>query len=245
MIKHFIFPLLLLVSIKAEAHFEFSPISISLTTTGKSSHSIAQVINRSNEAVPIIVKVTQRKLLENGQEDRPDTSEVTAFPNQFLLSPKETKTIKISWQGEEKIATEQAYRIIVEEVPIVFTAKNQDRGAVRIMINYVGSIYVNSDATEPNLKLEKVESLSEDKKKLSLLFSNDGSAHAILKSPSIELIAKSVGNLAEKKITLDKTQLVLVEGKNVLAKSKLRINIVRPQDLQGYDSFEWKFSYDK
>ena len=227
------------------AHFEFSPISSSLTTTGKGSHSIAQVINRSNETVPVILKITQRKLLENGEEDRPETNDMVVFPNQFLLAPKETKTVKISWLGPEKLDYEQAYRIIVEEVPVDFQAKGQGRGAVRIMINYVGSIYVNSEPTDSNLRLEKVESLKNNLQQISLLFSNEGNAHAILKSPFIELTAKANGRLVERKINFDRTQLVTVEGKNVLARSKLRINITRPLSIQGYDSFDWKFSYEK
>ncbi len=229
----------------AFAHFEFSPITISMTTSGKSSHSIAQVINRSNETLPIIIKVTERKLLENGNEDRPETKELTVFPNQFLLAPKETKMIKISWQGNQKIPNEQSYRIIVEEVPVEFSPSAQGRGSVRIMINYVGSIYVNSDSTTPKLNLDKIEILKNEHDKLSLLFNNVGTSHAIIKNPVIELTAKKLSQNLVKKITLEKKQLELINGKNVLAKSLLRINIPIPNELIGYDGFEWNFTYEK
>lgn len=229
----------------ALAHFEFSPITISLSTTGKGNHAIAQVVNRESFPVPIVIRVTERKLLENGEEDRPDTTEVAVFPSQFLLEAKESKSVKVSWQGGESVPNEKAYRIIVEEVPVEFTAKTANRGAVRILINYVGSVYVNSEKTEGNLILEKVESSTEDNKSLSMLFTNKGNGHVILKSPSIELTAKASAGLPEKKYLFDKTTLTQAEGKNILALSKLRVKIPKPNDLVGYSDFEWKFTYEK
>ncbi len=217
---------------------------MSLSTSGKGSHAIAQVINRENFQVPIIIRVTERKLLENGEEDRPDTADLAVFPSQFLLEPKESKSIKISWQGGETLPNEKAYRIIVEEVPVEFNAKTANKGAVRILINYVGSIYVNSDKTEGNLVLEKIDS-KEDSKFLTFLFNNSGSAHTVIKSPSIELTAKATSSLPEKKLLLEKNILAPAEGKNVLALSKLKVKIPFPVELNGYENFEWKFNYEK
>lgn len=243
-IQSFFIFFVFVLSTKVNAHFEFSPITLSLTTTGKTNHAIVQVINRESFPIPIMIRVTERKQLENGEEDRPDTSEIAVFPSQFLLDPKETKSIKVSWQGGETLPAEKAFRIIVEEVPVEFSAKSADRGAVKILINYVGSIYVNSDKTAGELVLESVNG-TEDKKSIGLLFANKGTAHAFLKSPSIELTAKAINGLPEKKITLEKKSLESAEGKNVLASSKLMIKIPRPAELKGYETFDWKFSYEK
>jgi len=229
---------------QANANFEFSPITMSLTTSGKGSHSIAQVVNREANAVPIVIRVTERKLLESGEEERPDTNDIAVFPSQFLLEPKESKSIKITWQGEEKLSAEKAYRIIVEEVPVEFSAKTANAGAVKILINYVGSIYVNSDKTDGDLSLEKIDS-KEDPKSIVLSFNNKGTAHVIIKSPKIELTAKGTGGLPDKKMLLEKNALGLAEGKNVLALSRLKIKIPKPNELQGYENFDWKFTYDK
>jgi fimbrial chaperone protein len=234
----------LVLATNASANFEFSPITISLTTTGKTNHAIAQVVNRQAVAIPIVIHVTERKLLENGEEERPDTAELAVYPSQFMLEPNETKSIKISWQGEESVPNEKSYRIIVEEVPVEFSAKSANKGAVRILINYVGSIYVNSSKTEGNLVLEKIEP-AEDKKFLNFLFNNKGNGHAILKAPSIDLTAKAANNLPEKKIKIDKTMLTNADGKNILALSKLKIRIPMPAALSGYDQFDWNFSYEK
>ncbi len=239
-----IFSLVAIFASNAKANFEFSPITMSLTTSGKGSHSIAQVVNREATAVPIVIRITERKLLENGDEERPDTNEIAVFPSQFLLEPKESKSIKITWQGEEKLPAEKAYRIIVEEVPVEFSAKTANAGAVKILINYVGSIYVNSDKTDGDLALEKIDS-KEDPKAIVLSFNNKGTAHVILKSPKIELIAKGASGLPDKKMLLEKSTLGLAEGKNVLALSKLKIKIPKPSELQGYDNFDWKFTYEK
>lgn len=228
----------------ALAHFEFSPITISLTTSGKTNHSIAQVINRESVAVPIVIRVTERKLLENGEEERPDTSDIAVYPSQFLLDPKESKSVKISWLGGETLPSEKAYRIIVEEVPVEFSARTANRGSVRILINYVGSVYVNSEKTDGDLVLEKVDG-GEDKKFLSFLFINKGKGHAFLKSPSVELIAKATDKMAERKILLEKKYFESTEGKNILALSSLRVKIAKPADLYGYEKFEWKFTYEK
>jgi len=243
-IQSFFVLIVCVLSSKANATFEFSPITLSLTTTGKTNHAIAQVINRDSTPVPIVIRVTERKQLVNGEEERPDTNDIAVFPSQFLLDPKETKSIKISWQGGETLPAERAYRIIVEEVPVEFSAKSADRGAVRILINYVGSIYVNSDKTSGDLVLESVSG-AQDNKTLNLLFSNKGTAHTFLKAPSIELTAKAINGLPEKKITLEKKTLEAAEGKNILASSKLMIKIPRPAELKGYESFDWKFSYEK
>ena len=228
----------------AVANFEFSPITMALSTTGKGSHTIAQVVNRETTAVPIVIRVTERKLLENGDEERPDTNDIAVFPSQFLLEPKESKSIKITWQGEEKVPAEKAYRIIVEEVPVEFSAKSANAGAVKILINYVGSIYVNSDKTDGDLVLEKVDG-KEDPKFMTLSFNNKGTAHTIIKAPSIELVAKGSGGLPDKKLLLDSKTLNLAEGKNVLALSRLKVKIPKPNDLQGYENFDWKFTYEK
>jgi len=226
-----------------DAHFEFSPITMSLSTIGKGTHAIAQVSNKENFQVPIVVRVTERKLLENGEEERPETNDIAVFPSQFLLEPKETRSIKITWQGDEKLAAEKAYRIFVEEIPVEFSAKTANRGAVKILINYIGSIYVNSDKTDGDLVLNSIN--SEDGKNLNFQFVNKGTSHVIIKSPSIELTAKSTGKLPGKKLILDKLFLSSAEGKNVLALSKLNIKIPTPSELNGYENFEWKFTFDK
>lgn len=230
-------------TLSASAHFEFSPITMALETTGKTNHAIAQVINRENFAIPITIRITNRKLLENGEEERSDSEDIAVFPTQFLLAPKESRAIKIIWQGEETLQAEKAYRIIVEEVPVEFSSKTANAGAVRILINYVGSIYVNSSKTESNLVLDNVT--SEEGKFLSFLFNNKGSSHVIIKSPNIELIAKKPGGKSAKKIILDKTILNSAEGKNVLALSKLKVKIPLPSGLEGYSEFEWKLNYEK
>lgn len=235
--------LLVLISLAAEAHFEFSPITMSLNTSGKGSHVIATVSNRENFQVPIVIRVTERKLLENGDEDRPDTGDLAVFPSQFLLEPKETKSVKIAWQGDEKLEQEKAYRIIVEEVPVEFNASTANKGAVKILVNYVGSIYVNSDKTTGELVLDKIA--IEDGKFLLLSFQNKGKAHVIIKSPSVELVARGSGKLGDKKLILDKNVLSSVEGKNVLASSRLTVKIPRPAELSGYENFDWKFTFEK
>jgi fimbrial chaperone protein len=229
---------------EARAHFEFTPIISTLSTTGKGSHTIAQVINRSDESVAIAIKATGRTLLESGVEERPETNDVVVFPNQFLLAPKETKLVKISWQGPNKVESEQAYRVIVEELPVDFSASSSNKSSVRIMVNYVGALYVSSGPIASDLKLENVAISNNDKKHISFLFNNSGSAHTILKAPQIEITASGKGDLPEKKVVLEKAQIELIEGKNILAKSKLRVDVPMPKSLNGYDHFEWNFKYE-
>lgn len=224
------------------AKFEFSPITILLQTTGKNNHVIAQVVNRDNSQVPIMIRVTDRKQLENGEEERADTNDIAVFPSQFILEPKESKSIKVFWQGGEKVDLEKSYRIIVEEVPVEFSAKSADKGAVRIFINYVGSVYVNSEVTDHELVLESVKP---DKVNMELSFFNKGKGHGLLRSPKIEITAKSSGNLPEKKYTLDKKDIASFEGKNILAQSRLKFKIPTPKELMGREDIIWTFTYEK
>lgn len=229
----------LLFSFTASANFEFSPIEARLQTEGQSSSIMAKIKSQVDKDVPVVVKVMARGLSEDGSEVRTATTDLAAFPQQFILKAKEERFIKILWKGPKTLDHEQAYRVLVENVPVDLTKEQVGKASIKIQINYAASFYVSS---KPGIANVSITSVAKDKsgKNLDLKFENTGDAHLVIARPEMDL---SCENAADKKIILKGPTIQKLEGINLLAKTKMNTSISVPNELTKCSAFKWAFRY--
>lgn len=231
----------------ANASFTFTPISANLSTTGKERALVAQVVNTGKEKIPVLIHIFKRTLSEDGKEVRNPTEDLSVFPSQFTLAPKERKNVQIVWRGAADLDFEQAYRCLVEELPIDFSPRAQNAGNIRILLNYDAALYVNSRPGAADLKLTSVEPV-EQGKRLKLTLANIGDAHAVTTKPEIGLKCadqESSGASKEDFYFLKGDALKSFSGKNFLARSQLVAKVAIPPKLQKCTRFAWVFSGEK
>ncbi|MBC7397093.1 MAG: molecular chaperone [Bdellovibrionales bacterium] len=221
-----------------KASFEFSPISANLNTEGKESVLIARLQNHEEEKVPVLIRVFNRSYDENGKEIRTPTTDLTVYPYQFTLGPKETKNVQISWRGSKDLPFEKAYRMVVEELPIDFAPRTHGNGQIRILVNYDTALYVSSKVGPPNVKLSAAEPV-DDGRRVRLTLSNEGESHSVINHPEVGLRCKSENEFS----VLKENQLGGLSGKNFLARNKLVLKTVLPAKLRECKNLEWTFNY--
>ncbi len=227
---------------RAHANFDFSPISSHLLTEGRSSSLMAKLVNRSNTQLPIVIKVFERTMAEDGEELRQATEDLEVFPKQLLLGPKEERFVKILWKGPKDLAHEKAFRVLVDHVPVDMSAKTVGGGAIRIMLSYSAMVYVASRQVAPRVEITRIVPDEKSERRLLVTIENSGDAHSILTSPQLELTC--LGSSTPKQITLKSAALKNLDSRNMLARSKLNTSINVPSGFSKCSGYEWSFRYE-
>lgn len=77
------------------------------------------VINNTNGAERVVeITLYARSQDEKGKEQRVPSKDFFIIPRQVKLLAGQHQTIKLIWQGSRELLKEQAYRLIVEQLPI-------------------------------------------------------------------------------------------------------------------------------
>lgn len=203
-------PLLLLLVFPLLFGFKFNPMSqaIELDSGKKSVQFIAE--NETTESMAIEFSVKERQMDETGEEKLPAAKELSIFPPQVIIPPKEKRTIRVNYNGPKDISSELAYRVIAEQLPLNVKGKKQSSG-IQMLMRYMAALYVTPKDVAPELQASLISSRDG---RLKLLVKNTGKKHQILIKPT--LIAKK----GEKKWVLKEKDLPGVAGENVLAGSQ-------------------------
>jgi fimbrial chaperone protein len=216
----------------AFAAFDISPIIVSVSPSGPDATASLTVSNSGNQKAPLQISIVNRNPDINGvenYEDSKDTGELfQIMPSQLILNPNEKRTIRITYVGDPKIKTEQAFRVISEEFPINVTdadkVKKKAVASIAIMSKYIGSLYVKPFGTAPDLSIQA--EMTKDKK-LELTFENKGTEHAILKDIKYKAILKS--NKKEFPFPFESVQAIGVQ--NVLSGKNRKFTIPWPNGI--------------
>jgi fimbrial chaperone protein len=154
------------------------------------------------------------------------------YPPQLVIPPGEQQAVRVTWLGDPKPTKELAFRIIAEQVPVDLTELTQTEGdrtlTVRVLLRYVGSVYIKPDGVAPKLVLESASS-QKDKTgadQLVLNVANQGTAHRLLQNIKVMVTASS-----GKSVTLAGKQLEGVLGENILADSKRQFILPWPKEI--------------
>ena len=196
----------------------------------KSNKGQFQIQNPTDQAIPILLKAKERIQLADGTEKLPDTKLINIFPPQIIVPPKDKRTIKVSWTGNEKISAEKSFRVIAEQVPLNVGEKKES--GIKMLLKYQAALYVDNGKTKSDLKLKDFK----QNKKLTIVLENVGNKHKYLKNLKIYFKKKN------KTLELPLEELKTLEGQNILAKTlrKFKFTPIKGLDssYKGYITFE-------
>jgi len=194
--------------------FSLEPMSVSVSDTGTGTVATFRLVNDSQERIALRIRITTREMAEDGTETNKDVPESTflVFPARFVLEKGAQQALKVQWRGGPVGSTERAFRIVAEQVPVVFE-KAQGSG-ITLLFKYVGALYVVPPKASPaDISVSSVEGTSEKGVGGFLVrLENRGGTHGILVDTVLQ-----ISQDGQKKFILATSALTAMEGQNVLA----------------------------
>lgn len=187
--------------------------SIELGEGQKSAQFLIE--NDSNEKMAIELTVTERIMNEEGKEELPETKELSIFPPQIIIPPKDKRTIRLNWSGKGELKTERAFRVIAEQLPLKVDNKKKKKSGIQMLMKYMAALYVTPEDAKSNLKIESIKTQNG---MLDLVIINDGNKHQVLIDPVLTITD------LKKTYTLKSSELKGVTGENILALAKRKFS---------------------
>lgn len=223
---------LVLLGVQPAFAFKLLPISRTFTPAGSGATQSYQVVNDSNERLAVQVSIVQRQMDLAGKENyKPADDDFLIYPPQILLEPQKTQTVRVTWLGDPQPTKELAYRIIAEQLPINLEKPqaNQTKpvGAVKVLLRYLGSLYIRPANVQPDVILEgaELQKGTNSANELAISFNNRGTARAVLKKLKLHLAGQG------KTVDLQPEQLKEINNAVILAGNKRRFVMPWPNSL--------------
>jgi fimbrial chaperone protein len=153
------------------------------------------------------------------------------YPTQVVLAPHRKQAVRVQFIGEPEPDTELAYRIIAEQLPVHLKEEQKPGASVRILVRYVGSIYVRPKSAEHEVVLENAspQELEDGSTGLAITLRNRGTAHAILSN--LKLSLSSENGAGPVGVTLSSELLKGMTGENILAAHSRQFVVPWPAKL--------------
>lgn len=224
----------LILAQPAFAAFDFSPIIATLAPSGQGASISFTVTNTDTVKIPVQVSIVAREPNIKGEEVYKESEKIDEmfriFPNQLVLNPKESRTIRVTWIGNPKTSVEIPFRIIAEELPVDVDDPNKvyTKAVAKIGLStrYIGSLYVTPNGVKPEVLVEakKAEGKSTD---LVIDITNKGGAHQVLKQPVIKLQSISGG----KEVVLTGEEVSKMVNQNILPGRQRQFTLAWPKNL--------------
>lgn len=183
-----------------------------------------EIENDSSDRAPIQISMFRRDADVDGRESLAEAdADWVVYPPQFILGPKERRTVRVTWVGNAAPTTELSFRIVAEQLPVELQAsKKKTAGVVNVLLRYVGSVYVTPSGAQSKLAVSQ-SALNADATKLDLTIANEGNAHELVQN--VRLVAKVTG---APDVTLEGEALKGFAGENILAGKARRFSIAWP-----------------
>ncbi len=221
---------LLLFGSGAAFAFTLKPVKQDFTPSGPGTIQSFQLENDGNENVALRIKIFVREMDEHGKEELlPAEGLFLIYPPQIVLKPKSSQTLKIQWRGQSRVDTELAYRLLVEQLPVNFQEDTTPGGKIRILVRYMGALYVVPSRLKHDVVLESSAPAVNDKgeKGVEVVFHNRGNAHTLL--GELEIKASLPDAMSGEPLTLKSDELRGISGENVLPGKKRRFFLPLPE----------------
>lgn len=224
---------LLLFALPFLFSFNFSPMTQTISLDNNQTSTQYLIENNSKNTIPVTVKVVGRIQKEDGKEDLPQTKLIQVFPPQLIIPPGEKKTIRVNWLGSKEIKSEEAFRIIAEQVPLDIDKKNaKNSGGIKMLLRYMNALYVTPKDAKSNLSIKAYG----QKNKLRVYIQNTGNSHQYLKNVRIKFIDK------KKEYSIPAKELSKLDGQNILARTIRYFEFSKlnslPKNLKGIIEFD-------
>jgi len=220
--------LLALIAVASTYAFSFSPITKDLDPSGPGASTNFTAVNDTDETVALRISLWARSQDRSGKDElQAADGDFTVYPSRITLKPGESQRVRVRYQGGPVSGRERAYRIVAEQLPVVFGDTPQ-AGGLKILFRYVGSVYVHDGPAKSEVRLVSCErETGEEGDVLAISLENRGAGHAILTEPSLTLVADGI------EIRLGPDALSGLSGSNVLAGSTLDFRFPWPRGLTG------------
>ncbi|EQC43001.1 gram-negative pili assembly chaperone, N-terminal domain protein [Bacteriovorax sp. BSW11_IV] len=214
--RHIFALFITLISINTYA-FKLSPMSITLDKDSEFKGTI-QVQNESSEPLAIEISMAKRVMDTKGSETHPEANSLfEIYPAQIILTPKQKRSIRVTWKGDKKIESEQAFRLIAEQLPIEIDGKK--KAGIKLLLKYIAAIYVTGDDNKSDIQTAII---AQKENKLSIKIDNKGTKHQILKDAEIILYS------GKNEFKIKTEELKNLAGENILAKNTREFEIKIP-----------------
>lgn len=201
---------LLALSLPAAA-FKLTPIEAEFAPARQALQTF-KVDNIGGVApVAIELSVQARQMALDGSDVLTPTEDFQIFPDQIVLAPGETQSVRVQWTGAVQPESEQAYRLVAEQLPIELDGQTAGRSGLKLMVKYLAALYVRP--ADPAAVLSaQIRSETRPEGRLAVVrVLNSGNAHLVLQGPMVEI---SAGGAA---VALSADQREALHGKNILA----------------------------
>lgn len=229
---------MLLAATLQVAALSVTPMTVELTETGTGSTASFRIENDTDNPIAVIVSVKTRSMeLDGTENNQPVGSDFLVLPSRLVLDPRTTRVVKVQWRGAKPLSGEQAYRVMIEQVPVAF-AEAAGSG-IRILFRYIAALYVVPNGASGRLSLGAVVATEVDGKAgFMVRIDNDGNKHFITKSPRLLLRGGA------QELDLSGDSLKRLEGLNVLAGSSREV-FIPWADANTGTAYEGEFSAER
>lgn len=207
--------------------FNFEPITMDFEPAGRGANRTFRVENNGREPIAVRISMMTREMNLDGSDKNADAQDYfLVYPSQIVLQPGAFQAVRVQWKGPSTVNTEQAYRIIAEQLPVNFGEEDKAGGSINIMFRYIGSVYVVPPKASPDINVDSAGPIFDDAgiKKLEIVCTNAGNAHTILQDLRIYI------NKGELELAGD--SLSGMNGENILAGATRRFLLDWPEQLQ-------------
>lgn len=179
---------------------------------------------------PITVEVTAMKLVldELGNEtNTPADDDFLIYPPQTIVQADSTQVVKVKYVGDPTIQTSQAYRIVINQLPV--DLKTSDASGLSILTKFLTVANVSPPKTRPDLKITDIEAYQD--KEWLLTVENTGNRFGALSDTSWE-IENTADTTKKKSLNIEQVNGIISRSL-VLPNSKLRFKIPA---IEGFDA---------
>ncbi len=214
-------------AVSAQA-FRFEPISQDFAPSGPGASHVFRVTNTMTERIAVRLSVRPRRIERDGVEVQgAEAQEFLVYPRQMLLAPGEARSVRVRWEGASAPQSEQAFRIIAEQVPVDFGGDQPAQGAgIRLTYRYEGALYVVPPGAAPDLRLDAARVVERDGGRVLVVeVTNVGTRRTLLHEASLTIRAPSGETV------LGPQELPGMAGENMLAGSTREFVMPAPAGL--------------
>jgi fimbrial chaperone protein len=224
---------LIIAGERSSAAYQLVPISRVFTPTGSTATQSFEINNDGPDSIALTVSISTLERDEANVEINHDAGDdFLIYPPQIVLSPGKSQTLRVTWLGDPKPAHEQAYRLVVQQVPIEqlepkAKPSSGAAGHLRVMLSYRGSLFVRPPHAAPRITIEAgpVSRLDADHT-FAIVVENHGTAAGLVESCEVTLQPE-----AGPAIVLPASALAVMKNQRVLAGGRRRYRLAWPATL--------------
>lgn len=201
--------------------YELTPLERTVSPAGRDASTTFRLDNKEAKPVAVELSIFSRAMAEDGSDIlTPADNDFVVYPQQVIVMPGQSQTVKVNFVGTPPSGIEAAYRLVADQLPVDMDKKQTDKGgAMAVLVRYMASLYVQPQGVKPSIAVLASEVTSGGRLKVTL--ENSGSSHALLNDIQLRVGDK----------VLEGPQLEGLLGQNLLAGVKRDFFIVAPEGV--------------